>query len=819
MSAPPPDDGLPAPAAGEHPPPVPAGTGAGGGPWAAVEDVRRVAGPDLRLVGPAVAAWLAALVLLAASPAVAYLVAAASLATAVALLVRSIARALSRPASAVARRRSAGGVRTASAAVLICAAASALGVGSRLAAVGSGPVRGLAKLGSTARLDGVVTGDPKAVVKTGAVHHRETVIVPVRVEQVGDQRVRVPVLVLATAPAWKGLLPSRRIRFTARLTTPERSELLAAIALVRGPPTTLGAPSSPQRVAGVIRLRLRAAASHLPGDQRGVLPGLVDGDTSLLRPDLADAFEKAGLTHLMAVSGENLSLVLGAVLGLGRFAGLGRRAGPLLAGAAIVGFVVLARPSPSVLRAAVMGGIALIAVVGGRERQGVPALCAAVLVLVLADPELARSYGFALSASATAGILVLAPAWRDRLSGRMPRGLAEALAVSAAAHLACAPLLAMLGTGVSLSAIPANLLAAPAVAPATLLGVLAATVAPFSLGVARLVVWPAGLAVGWITGVARFFASMPYAVIGWPAGLTGVALLFAAVVVGALVFRRPVARGIAAAVLAGVVLVAVGMHVLAPSWPPRGWLFVVCDVGQGDGLALFTGPGQAAVVDAGPDPLAMDRCLRDLGVHAVPLLVLTHPHADHIDGLPGVLRGRAVGTVVISPDSDGEERHLLAGRTPRTAGIGDVWTVGPLTLSVLGPLSTLRVTARDTGTTVNNASVVMLARWPDLSVMLSGDVEIEAQRELLAAGVPAAQILKIPHHGSSHQDPAFLAAVRARVAIASVGADNDYGHPAPSTMSTLTRLGERVYRTDRDGDVAVIGSRAGPAVVTRRNRP
>jgi competence protein ComEC len=820
MNAPPPDaDHLPR-AAGdlppdEHPPPV-------------------RAEPDLRLVGPAAAAWLTALTLLAASPAVAYLVVAVTLITAAAVLVRPVGRASSRPAPAVPRLGpQAGpragpragrparfdGIRTATAAVLICVAASALGVGARLAAVASGPVRALAQRGSTARLDAVVTGDPRAVLKTGAIHRRETVIVPVRVEQVGHQRVRVPVLVFAADPSWKVLLPSRHVRFTARLTVPRRGQLLAAVALVRGPPTTFGAPSVPQRVAGVIRLRLRAAVSHLPGDQRGVLPGLVDGDTSLLQPDLADAFEKAGLTHLMAVSGENLSLILGAVLGLGRFAGLGRRAGPLLAGAAIVGFVVLARPSPSVLRAAVMGGVALVAVVGGRERQGVPALCAAVLVLVLADPELARSYGFALSAFATAGILVLAPAWRDRLGGRMPRGLAEALAVSAAAHLACAPVLAMLGTGVSLSAIPANLLAAPAVAPATLLGVSAAAVAPFSLGAARLIVWPAGLAVGWITSVARFFASMPYAVIGWPAGLTGAALVLVAVLAGVFVLRRPLPRGIAAAVLVGVALIAVGMHVLAPSWPPRGWLFVACDVGQGDGLALFTGHGQAVVVDTGPDPRAMDRCLHDLGVHTVPLLVLTHPHADHIDGLPGALRGRAVGTVVISPDSDGEERHLLNGRTPRTAGIGDVWTVGPLTLAVLGPLSTLRVTDRDTGTTVNNASIVMLARWPHLSVMLAGDVEIEAQRELLAAGVPAAQVLKIPHHGSSHQDPAFLAAVRARVAIASVGAGNDYGHPAPSTLSALARLGERVYRTDRDGDVAVIASHTGPAVVTRRNSP
>jgi competence protein ComEC len=175
-----------------------------------------------------------------------------------------------------------------------------------------------------------------------------------------------------------------------------------------------------------------------------------------------------------------------------------------------------------------------------------------------------------------------------------------------------------------------------------------------------------------------------------------------------------------------------------------------------------------------------------------------------------------VGTIVISPDSDGEERHLLPGRTPRAAGVGDVWSVGPLTLAVLGPLNTARVTTRDSGTTVNNASIVMLARWPDLSVLLCGDVEIEAQHELVAAGVPEAQVLKIPHHGSAHQDPAFLAAAHARIAIASVGADNDYGHPAPSTISELAHLGERVYRTDRDGDVAVIHSRGGLAVVTRR---
>ncbi|MEV0404257.1 ComEC/Rec2 family competence protein [Actinoallomurus sp. NPDC050550] len=711
---------------------------------------------------------------------------------------------------------------------LVCVAASAVGVGFRLTAVGSGPVRALAVREVTATLDAVVTGDPAVSVKAGSARRRTTVLVPVRVEEVDRRRVRVPVLLLAGDEAWRSLVPSQHVRLTARLVVPRRGELLAAIGLVRGPPTVVGGPSLPQRWASVIRSRLRAAVGRLPADQRGVLPGLVDGDTSLLDPELADAFEKAGLTHLMAVSGENLSLLIGAVLMAGRLTGLGRRALPLFAGATVFGFVLVARPSPSVLRATVMGSVALLAVVTGRERRGVPALCAAVLVLVLLDPGLARSYGFALSALATVGILILAPPWRRSLARWLPGSvpgrvlrrvagmLAEPLAVSAAAHVACAPVLVLLDGEVGLVAVPANLLAAPAVGPATLLGVLAAAVAPMSLSIARWIVVPAGLAVGWIAGVARVCARAPYAAVAWPAGPVGAALLAVVFIVGALTLRRPGARRVAAAAMAGVAVVALIVHVWAPGWPPRGWRFVACDVGQGDALVLAAGPGRAVVVDTGPDPRPIDRCLSDLRIRAVPLLVLTHPHADHVDGVRGVLRGRAVGETVISPDSEGEERRLLTGRRVRPAGIGDVWRVGPLTLGVIGPLTTLRVSTRDPGTLVNDASVVLLARWPGLSALLCGDVETEAQRRLLAAGMPQATILKVPHHGSSHQDPDFLAAAHARIAVTSVGVDNDYGHPAPATMALLARIGLRSYRTDRDGDIAVIGSHDGPTVVTRR---
>jgi competence protein ComEC len=628
----------------------------------------------------------------------------------------------------------------------------------------------------------------------------------------------VPVLALASGPsttAWRDLPPGQRVRVTARLAPPDRAELLAAVALVRGPPAVLGAPSAPQRAAAAVRAKLREATDELPAAQRGVLPAMVVGDVSRLDPDLAEDYRAAGLTHTLVVSGANLAIIIGAVLAATRVAGLGRRWGPVIAALTVPAFVVVARPEPSVLRAAVMGLIGLLALVSGRERRGVPALAAAVLTLVLIDPELARSYGFALSVLATAGLLVLAPPWRDRLSRRMPRPLAEVLAVAAAAQVACAPVLVMLTGELSLVAIAANLLAAPAIAPATLLGALAAVIAPFAMPPARLLVRPAGFAAGWIVAVARAAAAVPHATLSWRDGVLGTALLLAVAALAALVIRRRSRRRIVAAACVGLLVMTVALWVVAPGWPPRGWLLVACDIGQGDALVLAAGPGRAVVVDAGPAAAPVDRCLRDLGVVRVPLLVLTHPHADHIGGVRGALRGRPAGIVLPSPLSAGEEQSLVTGHAMRPAEPGQRWTIGPLSLSVLAPAAMgPRVSTRDPGSEVNNASVVLVARVSGIGVLLTGDVETEAQRALVAS-VPPVDVLKVPHHGSARQDPGFLAAARARIAIISVGAGNTYGHPAPRTLALLRHLGMRAYRTDLDGDVAVLITGGRLAVVTR----
>ncbi|WP_433445204.1 ComEC/Rec2 family competence protein [Nonomuraea sp. CA-141351] len=402
--------------------------------------------------------------------------------------------------------------------------------------------------------------------------------------------------------------------------------------------------------------------------------------------------------------------------------------------------------------------------------------------------------------------------------------MAEAVAVPVAAQVAVTPVLVLMSGQLTPVAVVANLLVAPAVAPATLLGFGAALVAPIWSEGARLLVIPAGYAVGWIVTVARWAVNLPFATVPWPGGLPGLGLLLVAVAVAIPILRRRAWRAVALTA-AGAALVAVlVIRPIAGSWPPKGWLMVMCDVGQGDGLVVAAGPGRGVVVDTGPDPVVMDRCLRRLGVDDVPLLILTHPHADHVDGLPGVLRNRRVGAVVVSPQRTSAARagaHISATLAHHhipewTASPGTRWRFGPSELSVLAPdPAQSEMNGLGEGSAINNSSVVVYVRWRAGSILLCGDLETEAQEELLRRVAVRADILKTPHHGSNRQSPAFLSAVGARAALISVGADNDYGHPAPSTLALLHRLGASVYRTDKSGDLAVVEREGEMAMVPR----
>jgi competence protein ComEC len=371
--------------------------------------------------------------------------------------------------------------------------------------------------------------------------------------------------------------------------------------------------------------------------------------------------------------------------------------------------------------------------------------------------------------------------------------------------------------------VPANLLVVPAIAPATLLGVAAAVLSP---------VWPAGAAftawlgywpAKWLVLVATYGARVPAAAVPWPGGMLG-ALLLAVITVALLIAaRRTIVRRLVAIVALGGILGALPVRVLAPGWPPANWAVVACAVGQGDALVLPAGAGRAVVVDAGPEPNAVDHCLRRLGVRQVVLFVVSHFHVDHIGGVTGVFRGRAVRAVVGPdwPDPPGGRSAVVAaaGQVPvHAVGPGWSYTVGSLQLTVLGPFEPLHGTNSDP----NNNSLVLRARVLGRTVLLPGDAETEEQDELLDHLGPEAvraDVLKVAHHGSSYQSPRFLEEIDPSVALVSVGRNNDYGHPNAPLLALLAGEGARVLRTDQMGDLAAVVTRRGMAVVARGDPP
>ncbi|MFY1578154.1 ComEC/Rec2 family competence protein [Verrucosispora sp. WMMD703] len=774
--------------------------------------------PDLRLAGLAVAAWLTALAGLHLDARRTLLLAAgaAGLAGVAALHLFGF---VGRPGPTVRRH---GWVAVAILIGVVCGGAA---TSARLTVRDAGPLRVLVDERARVTAELVVRDDPRPV-RGGIVGRPPTLLVPARLVTLTGpqgQRISLParVLVLADDPAWRGLLPGQRLTADGRLAESRGGDLTGAVLMAVGAPIRLGSPSALQRAAGRLRAGLQQACAPLPDDPGGLLPGLVVGDTSRLPDPVEEDFQATGMTHLNAVSGSNVAIVVGAVLLLARWA----RAGPALAvcfcGLALVGFVILVRPSPSVVRAATMGAIGLAALAAGRPRAAVPALAAAVAALVLVDPGLAGDPGFALSVLATGGLLLLAPSWRDGLRRRgVPPGAAEALAVPAAAQLACSPVIAGLTGTVSLVAVPANLLAVPAIAPATVLGVAAAVVSPIWPAGAEAVAWLAHWPAWWLVLVARYGARLPAGNLPWPGGISGALLLTALTVALLVAARHPLVRRLVAVCAVAVVLGALPVRVIAPGWPPDGWVVTACAVGQGDTMLLPVRAGRAVVVDAGPDPAAADACLRRLGVRRVSLLVVSHFHVDHTGGVAGIFRGRPVDTVLVPQWPEPVAgRDLVRGTaaaygTPVVAAAaGWRYRAGAVDLTVLGPPYPMRGTRSDP----NNNSLVLLAMVDRVRILLTGDAEVEEQRALRERLPPdglRADVLKVAHHGSAYQDPAFLDAVRPAVALVPVGAENSYGHPNEAVLARLARGGARVLRTDVGGDLAVVRSPRGLAVVS-----
>lgn len=770
---------------------------------------------DLRLVPAAAGVWLVGLAATADSRS---LVVWCAVAAAIVLAAGVLRLRLER---ADELRRAAGaGLVLAGIAVLAASLVAVLRQSERL----DSPLLAAADSGSFVTVRGVVAGDPIPL-RAGAAGAR--VLVPLSVQSLSFRgrtfSLDRSAVVLGAAQGWAGVLPGQQVVVKGRAVPPLANSTEDAAISERGPPDLIGGPPYLQRIAGAVRTSLSDSAHRtLPADAAGLLVALVDGDTARVDPVVEADFRQLGLSHLLAVSGANCAIISGAVLWLTRRLRLPFALQVALTALALVAFVIIARPSPSVLRAAAMGAVTLVAMASGRVRSAVPALAGSVLVLLVVSPALATSAGFALSVAATAGIVVLGPPWTERLRRWMPFPFAAALAVAGAAGVATAPLLILLNPVVNLASIPANIAAAPAVPFATVLGVMAAIVGPWWPWTADLLVWCAGLPVRWLILVAHQGTLLPESQFSWPAGLVGALCLGCALAGAAVLVRltrtRTRVRAVIAGIVVGTLVLAVPIRVAVRGWPPAGWLIVACDVGQGDALVIRAGPQAAIIVDVGPEPVLLDRCLRELGVTEVPMLILSHLHQDHIGGLDAVLGRRMVGEIDISPLHDPPEAFSRVSRAAAAAGVpvrtpllDEQRVVGDAVVTVIGPLATRRNTRSD----LNNNSLLVRVDIRGVSILLAGDAEIEEQSEYAdQAAALDVDILKVPHHGSAYQTEKFLAATSAQVALISVGAGNSYGHPSPLTMAELGKLGMTAYRTDQSGDIAIIDVEGTLSVLT-----
>ncbi|TGD90661.1 ComEC/Rec2 family competence protein [Mycolicibacterium sp. CH28] len=457
---------------------------------------------DVRLVPAAVTAWA---------------VTAASITWVVGPLLTAVCLAAGLGWAAASRWRGAAwpALRTAGVAVI---GAAVVGAGFALAAaMRSDAVRGhpiVQRFGSMASVTATPSEDPRPL-GNGRLMFRATLAAVDGGEMSGR------VVVFAPMPGYGELMAGQPVRFKARIARPTRRDLTVAVLNASGEPD-VGEPAPIHRAARAVRARFGAVARDvLPADQAAILPGLVLGDTSTVAPATTAQFRTAGLTHLTAVSGANVTIVCGAVLLSARF--VGPRAAVGLAAVALVVFVFVVQPTASVLRAAVMGAIALVAILSARRRQAVPVLAATVLGLLVVAPQLAVDAGFALSVCATAALVVLAPGWSARLTARgCPKPLADALCIALAAQLATAPLVAAISGQLSLIGVFANIAVGVVIPPITVLGTAAAAVCWVWAPGAGLLVRFTGPELWWLLHVAEYAARVPGAAVPMPVAVAGV---------------------------------------------------------------------------------------------------------------------------------------------------------------------------------------------------------------------------------------------------------------------------------------------------------
>jgi competence protein ComEC len=541
-----------------------------------------------------------------------------------------------------------------------------------------------------------------------------------------------------------------------------------------------------------------------PGERRAVLAGVVLGEDEGIEESLRDSFRASGLYHLLAVSGQNVAYVVAGTILLVWTLGLPRWLGEAAALLTVSAYVLAVGLQPSVVRAGIAGGLASLAWLASRPRDRWYFLLVGAAVLLAWNPYSLLEPGFQLSFSAVAAIFVLVPWIERRLEGYpLPRRLTEVTAISAACGLVTAPVLWLHFGAIPVFSVVANALAAPVVGPLLGLALGAAALHPFVPSAAAALVWLDAWLAAYLAFCARLVGGLPFAQASsvGSLGVLAVTVLLVGVFVG---MRGPFLRR-ALAVGSLVVALVVVWWALPDNRPapPTGLRIAVLDVGQGDAVLLQVADG-AVLVDQGPPEADVAEQLEDLGVERLEALVLTHPQRDHVGGAADVIGHLEVGAVVdprIPAPSEDEAAALEAARRRGVpvllARAGRTFRVGDLRIRILWPNGDMPA-----GDDPNNHATVLVASYGSVDALLTADAEGDVTVPLRP---PTVEILKVAHHGSTDSFlPRLLELVRPRVAVVSVGAGNDYGHPTPATMATLAAFpGLAVYRTDLDGRVTI----------------
>jgi competence protein ComEC len=698
---------------------------------------------------------------------------------------------------------------------LVAGLAGFLAGGARLNSIDEGALR--VRPGQQVTVDGFVAGVPR----------RNNDEVALRVDSSDG-----PVLVVAPEPVGD-LTVGSEVRVAGTLETPEPWR--AGYLRRQGIAMTLRTDRIDQlggRRGGFagwideIRERAELALGRgMPDREAALARGFVLGEDDRIDHGTREDFQRSNLTHLLAVSGENVILLCVLAWPLLALLGLSLRARLVGALCLIAIYVPVTGAGPSIQRAGVMGAAGLVAALADRPRSRWYAVLLAAAITLAINPRAEGDVGWQLSFAAVIGIMLWARRLASLLSGSAERGsahaaLAEAAAVTISATVATAPLMAEAFDQFSPAALPANVLAAPAVAPAMWLGMLAGIAGQLPMFPVEPINWLNSLCLAYIAQIAHWLAAPRWALLSVHLGsVWSVAAAYGALLAAMeLLLRWLLGRGgrtraprpslavpaVAALVLVGVTL-AWPFGSASPSSTPPGDLAVrVLDVGQGDSILLDPPDGDPILVDTGPPDDGIEDRLHDLGIRSLAAIVISHDQSDHAGELGALLGALQVDRVVYGrADPRLHAAALAAGAEPYRLAEGGEIDSGSLRLSALWPPREL---LGETGEDPNLLCLVLVAQWRHFSMLLTGDAETEA----VPMDPGPVDVLKVAHHGSADAGLGeLLERSVPKLAVISVGEDNTYGHPTEATLAVLQAHEVPTLRTDTDGEIGIDASGSG----------